>query len=190
MCKQCAERIKAGLPVDDRHTKNRKNNLTLEERAAAMKARQIKIPKLARRMADSEVRRLRLIWIRRKLHASQEEMGLLLGIAGTSISAIEQGKRTCAVHHILLAETLLSRCQIAERVAKHREKRRREDNLEKAAALGYNVETQPAVADVPPDPKLRMRVIAMHIRGASEEQIAQELALRPEVVRLWISDVQ
>lgn len=159
------------------YTQEQRAQMALE-RFEQRKARRVKIPQM---WADAKVRlaRIRQIWKIMKI--TQEDFARKLGIPYQGLHKIFKGERPCNWMHLKLAERLLRE----ERQRQHVRNYERKQRLKKAGIV-----LQPAVEiPIPDNPKLRASAIRLYMQKKSVDEIARELALRPEVVEKWIAAV-
>lgn len=119
--------------------------------------------------ADKKVRCTRIRAIRKTIGLTQKEMADVVGVSLNNYSSIEACCQLCSWASLKLAEIELER--FIQRKNK-REHRRR-------VALKQN--PPPNMPDI----AIKGHVLALHVRGLTNEEIATELALRLEVVEYW-----
>ena len=142
----------------------------LNEQVAAILNKQS--VRISSQYADKDIRRERLIVLRGLLGKSQVEFAEDLGIASTRLQDMERGRRSVGMTQLKLAEILYKSFLRKKADAKRR-------RLKELAAI----------LQIPDNPVLRAKAVSMHVRGISQDEIARQLALRPEVIEYWISSV-
>lgn len=171
MCKACQRNKAAGLPPLD-HTPG--PIPTLEDREAEMRERvKARAPVISAHYADPSVRRARLRYIRLKTRMTVNEFSRQLGVSQSYYCRLEYGQRSPTMVHLKLAERIF---RAWREVQKRKEKRQQ-------AAAGI-----PQLAP-PDDPKLHAEAVMLLIRGVPRDEVARQLALRPEVIDMWAADI-
>lgn len=128
---------------------------------------------------DTQERRKRFRAIYDTLDVSPENLAAMLGVSKSHVERIlynKGGKAGCSVPLLAKMEVL----------------KRRKVNLEsmKRAKARRAVEKAPDVPVVADDAALRTEAFRLHMAGESNETIAQKLALSPDTVRFWISQLR
>lgn len=144
------------------------------------KANTVKMPAF---YADNAKRAARLKVIRNRFDMTQGEFAAEMGLSTRYYSMLENGKDSVRLIHLKMAEMLW------QRLRKRLAYAERKAELERMASLQLLEIPSATESPAPDDPRLRAEAISMFINGDPEEEIARELALRPEVVRAWISEV-
>ena len=147
-----------------------KRKQTLDERAATLKDKN-RSRKLPLRLATPEIRRQRLIAIRERMGLSHTNFREMLGMTEQHWKAVFDGERPVVVGLVMLAEIELRRFLWREQRARK-------------AARGH----VPVIPDeYVNNADLMGRVITAHLTGKSNDSIAEEFAIRPDIVEFYIS---
>ena len=185
MCKVCGRLRAAGAPADafPKHLmadySKRRPKKTLEEKIAERKIiRDRKYVAVPARFATNEARVARLRKIRGILNKTQAEFAVLLGISFSFMRKMDYNERPVSMVYLKLAEKLLQ-----EELNRRDCVRRRYAKKNPSAA-----QPEPAIP-MPNNPKLRLKAIMLHMKNVSRDEIAQQLAMRPEVIDNWISNL-
>ena len=148
----------------------------MEKRQEEMQERN----ELLRRIKDPEVRRQRLMYIRKYLHMGREEFDRRLLLCHDRTYKIEHGIRPCTPQILALAEVLMRRYQLSTA------------RLRGRIAKRQRTKEPPIVTpEILSNVTLKQKVIADYIRlGMQPAGLAKKYALRPSVVDYFLSTLQ
>ena len=144
-----------------------KRKMSLEERTTALKAKNAS-RKLPAKLATPEIRRKRLIAIQKRMNMTHPDFREMLGMTEQHWRSVREGLKPVVVGIVKLAEIELTRFLANEY----------RNNRQVVPDIPAEYETNTA---------LMGQVITAHIIGKSNDEIAAEFGIRPDIVTYYIS---
>ena len=177
MCNKCVRLRAAGASPDElpSHMHGFRHTMPIEQRQAAVKDKmKYALDEFPPHLATQEIKAARLRAIIKRMGITNKEMAYLLKMTPHYMQNSLDGYKPLKMVYLELAEEKLRRFLVSEQ----RKQR------------GKKVTTVVIPAAVQKDTALKMKVLTAYARGTPNSKIAADLALRPEVVQFFLSNIK